>query len=279
VPATAHERQVPVQAPMQQTPCSQKPELHCAGALQVDPTGSRPQLVPVQVLGDAQSAVVVQVVRQAPPVPQAKGAQLDAVTVWQVPVPLQVRACVKVVPVQVGIAHCVPAAYSRQAPAPLQEPSVLQAVAPRSAHWFSGSVPFCTMVQVPTVPVSAHDWQVPPHAVMQQTPCAQKPEPHSPLAPQATPTPLRAQLLPMQVNGATQSASTAQVALHAPEPQTYGLHIDVVAVWQVPVPLHDRADVSVEPVQVWAAHWMPDAYRRQAPAPLQKPSVPQVFAP
>ena len=70
VPATAHERQVPVQAPMQQTPCSQNPELHWAGAVQVAPIGSRPQLMPLQVLGDAQSAVVVQVVRQAP-VPHA----------------------------------------------------------------------------------------------------------------------------------------------------------------------------------------------------------------
>jgi len=34
----------------------------------------------------------------------------------------------------------------------------------------------------------------------------------------------------------------------------YGSHIDVVAAWQVPVPLHDRVDVSVEPVQVAAAH-------------------------
>jgi hypothetical protein len=51
-----------------------------------------------------------------------------------VPVPLQVRAGVNVVPEQVAAAHCVPAAYSRQAPAPLHMPSVLQAGAPRSAH-------------------------------------------------------------------------------------------------------------------------------------------------
>jgi len=244
---------------MQQMPCSQKPELHWAGAVQVTPMGSRPQLVPVQVLGDAQSAVVPQVVRQAPLVPHAKGAQLDDITVWQVPVPLHVRACVNVVPEQVAAAHWVPAAYSRQAPAPLQAPSVLHAVAPRSEHWFSGSAPLGTLVQVPTVPASAQDWQVAPQAVMQQTPCAQKPEPHSPLAPQATPTPLRAQLLPMQVNGATQSALTVQVFLHAAEPQAYGSHMDDVAAWHVPVPLHDRADVSVEPVQLWAAHWIPDA--------------------
>lgn len=216
-PATAHERQVPVQAPPQQIPCSQKPELHIAGALQVAPRGKRPQLVPLQVLGDAQSAVVAQVVRQAP-APHAKGAQLVAVAVWQVPVPLHVRAGVNVVPAHVAATHCVPAPYSRQAPLPLQAPSVLQAAVPRSAHWFSGSCPAVTLVQVPTVPASAHDWQVPPQAVPQQTPCAQKPDTHSPPAPHATPVDFLAQLPPMQVNGATQSASTVQVLRQAPAP-------------------------------------------------------------
>ena len=53
----------------------------------------------------------------------------------------------------------------------------------------------------------------------------------------------------------------------------------VVAVWHVPVPLHVRADDAVAPVQLAAAHWVPLAYRRQAPPPLQKPSVPQAAAP
>jgi len=134
-------------------------------------------------------------------------------------------------------------------------------------------------VQVPTVPVSAQDWQVPPQAVMQQTPCAQKPDRHSPPTPQATPTAFLAQLPPMQVNGATQSASTVQVFLHAPEPHAYGSHMDEVAAWQVPVPLHDRVDIKVDPVQLAPAHCVPAAYSRQPPAPLQKPSVPQLFAP
>jgi len=70
---------------------------------------------------------------------------------------------------------------------------------------------------------------------------------------------LRAQLLPMQVNGATQSASTAQVALHAPEPQTYGLQVDSDVVWQVPVPLQVRAGEKVDPVQLAATHCVPAA--------------------
>jgi len=135
-------------------------------------------------------------------------------------VPLHVRAGVEVVPEQVAPTHWVPAAYRRQAPLPLHMPSVLQAGAPRSAHWFSGSAPLGTLVHVPTVPVIAHEVQVPVHAVMQQTPCAQKPEPHSPPLPQVTPIAFLAQLPPMHVNGATQSASTEQVVLHAVGPQT-----------------------------------------------------------
>jgi len=192
---------------------------------------------------------------------------------------LQVRAGVNVVPVHVAATHCVPAAYSRQAPLPLQLPSVLQADAPRSAHWFRGSAPLATLVQAPTVPVSAHDWHVPPQAELQQTPCAQKPEAHSPPAPQATPLLFLAQLPPMHVNGDTQSASIVQVVRQAAPLQAYGLHMDVVAVWQVPLPLHERDDVSVEPVQVAAAHCVPVAYRRQPPAPSHMPSVPQVLAP
>ena len=112
---------------------------------------------------------------------------------------------------------------------PLQVPSLPQVEAPASVHWFSGSWPAGTLVQVPTVPVSAQDWQVPPQAVMQQTPCAQAPDRHSPFAPQAAPIAFLAQLPPMQVNGAMQSVSTVQVVLQAPVPHAYGSHIDDVA--------------------------------------------------
>ena len=91
VAASAHDRQIPVHVLPQQTPCSQKPELHSAAPLQAALIGFRPQLPLLQVFGDAQSALVEQVVRHAAD-PHAKGAQLDDVAVWQVPVPLQVRA-------------------------------------------------------------------------------------------------------------------------------------------------------------------------------------------
>ena len=102
-------RQVPVHGPPQQTPWAQLPELHSASAAQGALIGFRPQLPVLQVLGDAQSAAVEHVILQTP-VPQAYGAQLDVVTVWQVPVPLQVRAGVSVEPVQVAATHWIPAA-------------------------------------------------------------------------------------------------------------------------------------------------------------------------
>lgn len=52
--------------------------------------------------------------------------------------------------------------------------------------------------QVPVEPVSAHDMQVPAQAVMQQTPCAQCPDPQSESAEQVVPSPFLAQLPPTQ---------------------------------------------------------------------------------
>jgi hypothetical protein len=66
------------------------------------------------------------------------------------------------------------------------------------------------------------------------------------------------QVVPMQTLGETQSAVVAQVVLHAVGPQMYGLHIAVVAVPQVPVPLHVRDDVAVVTLQLGAAHWVPE---------------------
>ena len=48
----------------------------------------------------------------------------------------------------------------------------------------------------------------------------------------------------------------------------------MLTAWQVPVPLQVRAGVNVDPVQPAATQVVPVAYRRQAPAPLQAPSVP-----
>ena len=142
---------------------------------------------------------------------------------------------------------------------PLQVPSLPQVAAPPSGHWFSGSWPDGTLVQVPGVPESPHDWQRPVQVVWQQKPCAQCAELHSVSPPQAAPIGLRPQLLTLQTFGDAQSAAVEQVVLHAFVPHANGAQLVDVAVWQVPVPLKVRAGVNVVPEQVGPTHCVPAA--------------------
>ena len=92
VPVRPHDRQMPTQAVAQQTPCSQKFELHSPAAPHVAPIGFLPQLPPMQVFWPVQSVFAAHVVLQVPAVPQMNGSHCDGDVVWQVPVPLHVRA-------------------------------------------------------------------------------------------------------------------------------------------------------------------------------------------
>jgi len=56
-------------------------------------------------------------------------------------------------------------------PPPSQVPSVPQSAAVTSAQALRGSVPAVMFVQVPGVPGSAHEAQVPEQVEAQQTPC------------------------------------------------------------------------------------------------------------
>jgi len=114
-PAIAHDEQVVAQVVAQQTPCWQcaAEATHWLSAVQAAPCDRRPQLfvVVLQVFGDAQSVVAVQLVLQMfIVVSHAKGAQSDEVTVLQTPVPSQVRAGVNVEPAQLWAAQTVPEA-------------------------------------------------------------------------------------------------------------------------------------------------------------------------
>jgi hypothetical protein len=71
LPASAHERQVPVQLELQQTPCWHRPDAHSAPAVQTTPSGFFEHWPALQTLGAAQSPSEAQVVRQLPFVPQA----------------------------------------------------------------------------------------------------------------------------------------------------------------------------------------------------------------
>ena len=109
--ASAHDAQLPVHAVVQQTPCSQKFELHWLSAAHVAPTGSLPQLMLMQLLGATQSvAAVVQLVLHAVADAHWYGSHSELVTVRHAPMPSQVRAGIRVDPVQLPATHCVPAA-------------------------------------------------------------------------------------------------------------------------------------------------------------------------
>ena len=119
----------------------------------------------------------------------------------------------------------VPFAYFWQAPA-WHLPFVPQPAAPVSLQRPAGSLaPVTTFVHVPSVPVSAHDWQAPVQALSQQTPCAQKVDAHSLPAEQDAPGFLRPHELPLQTYCMRQ---LLPVAVHALKQdvalQTYGLH-------------------------------------------------------
>src|SRR5262245_64091453 len=89
---TAHDRQVPVQVPPQQTPCSQKPELHSGPPPQAAPIGFLPQLPLMQLLGGTQSASPEQIVRQRSSVAQLNGAHDCPGVVSHLPAPSQRNA-------------------------------------------------------------------------------------------------------------------------------------------------------------------------------------------
>jgi hypothetical protein len=146
--------------------------------------------------------------------------------------------------VQLAATQMVPFAYRRQPPLPSQVPSVPQVAAPLSVHWLSGSAPTGTKVQVPALPDSAHDRQVPVQLELQQTPCWQRPEAHSPPPEHAVPSGFKVHWPALQMLGELQSALVVHVVRQvALELQLYAPQEIGAAVWQVPVPLHVRSGV------------------------------------
>jgi hypothetical protein len=132
------------------------------------------------------------------------------VEVWQVPVPLHSRGCTRVAAVlQLPATHWVPLAYRRQPPDPLQVPSLPQVAIAACGHWVAtaGAPPAGTSEQSPTLPASAHDWQVPLQSRSQQTPCAHTVELHSAPMVQTSPLAFLPHTVPLHELGARQSAA------------------------------------------------------------------------
>jgi len=223
-PATLQARQVPQLPVVQQTPSTQKPPSHSVPAAQAWPRGLRPHEPALHTWPAAQSASTPQAVRQVVPL-QVYTPHDCVVAGRQVPLPSHVRASVTVVPPagQLAAAHIVPAPYIAHPPPPLHTPVVLQLVAPMSLQAPVGSAPPAgTAEQVPSLPATAHDWQLPPHAVVQQTPCAHTLLVHSAPAAHAAPAGLSPHEPALHVAGGVQSALLAHVARHALAPHANG---------------------------------------------------------
>jgi hypothetical protein len=274
---------------LQQTPCAQKPESHSFAIAHVVPIGLSVQMLALHMLGATQSAawvVTVQPVRQAPPaMSQVYLPQGVEVAAPHTPAPSHTRAdAAVVVLVQTAAAHCVPLTCLRQAPAPLQVPSLPHVDAAAAGHCeaTSGGAPGAIGEQVPTLPAIEQDMQVPVQALLQQTLLTQKFDAQSEPIPdgQDPPIGILPQLMLTQLFPDTQSAAeVVQDILQAPVPHRYGAQGLMVAARHTPAPSHERGDDSVEPVQLAAPQDVLAAYLRHAPAPLHLPSVPHDIAP
>lgn len=177
----------------------------------------------------------MQVVLHAPAT-QAYGEQPGPVVgATHIPAPLQVDGASNVDPLHVAPAHWIPATCCWQAPRPLQDPVLPHGVAALVAHWPAGAVaPFGMLAQVPGLPGTLHDLQVPQEAAPQQTPSVQKfPVRQSLLAVQLWPRRLlvpQSWVVGSHISGARHWVSTEHAAKQAVAPlQTKGAHELVVA--------------------------------------------------
>jgi hypothetical protein len=130
-------------------------------------------------------------------------------------------------------------------------------------HVPEGSAPFTgTGAHVPAVVAPAHDMHVPEQAVRQQTPCAQTFVVHSVPSLHVAPGGLRPHDPALHTEGATQSASPVQVALHEEAPHLKGAHDVDGGVTHAPAPSQLEAAVYVVPFagQLAPPHGVPSAY-------------------
>jgi hypothetical protein len=140
-----------------------------------------------------------------------------------------------------------------------------------------------TGAQVPSgLPVSAsrHDEHVPVQPSSQQIPSAQELDVHSTPAAQPSPRFFLGVHVPLaQKYPDTQSASLPQGTLHLPAAQACGAQFIGDAAGHSPLPSQRRSGDKVLPSQDAGTQTASVPQRRQAPAPSQVPSAPQVSWP
>jgi hypothetical protein len=198
----------------------------------------------------------------------------------QTPAPSQLPTGVKVDPLHDAVPQLVPAVIGRHAPAPSQVPLNPQGGA--AAHPPCGSIaPAGTGLQVPAFPTTLQAAHVPQDGDPQQTPSTQLPLSHSAPAAQICPSRLFPHEPLLQTLPATQSLSMAHDDRQVDPLHVYGAHVCVAAGRHVPAPSQVRASVAAfaPSGHTGGAHCVPASYFWQAPAPSQKPFVPQLTAP
>jgi hypothetical protein len=257
-----HVPQLPL---LQQVPSTQLPEPHSLPAPQLAPSAFLPQLPSPQVPTE-QSSSPLQLWRQAlAEASQRKGAQDCIVAGGQLPSPSQKAASDSALAPagqeaarqRVLVPHC------RQAPAPLQRPSLPQLLSADGAQPPWGSLPpAATLVQVPSAPGTAQLLQVWPQREPQQTPSTQKPEVHSPASLQALPLPLVPQRpLASQRLGAWHWLSPVQEPKQSVPSllQAKGAQAALAPAWQLPAPSQVDTSVRVPAAQEAERQGVPGA--------------------
>lgn len=200
----------------------------------------------------------------------------------QAPAPSHFLAAVAVPLAQLAGTQTVVLSHFAQPPEPSHFPLRPQLVSADAAHIDRGSAMFAgVFVHVP----DEHVLQAPVQSLLQQTPSTQWPLVHSMFALQAAAFGNVAPHLPgMNVPhllGALHDVSPVHELKHAFPAvlQTYGSQFVVEPARHAPAPSHVLAVVAVPFVQVAAAQIAPSGYFWQAPAPLQKPLLPQLATP
>ena len=196
------------------------------------------------------------------------------------PAPSQLPAGVWVAALHEFAPQAAPEGEKAQEPAPLQVP--LKPQGGEAVHLACGSMAAAgTALQAPAAPATLQDTQVGQLADEQQTPSTQLPLSQSAPAAQIWPRRFLPHAPALQTFPGAQSPSTAQTAVQVVPLQAKGAQVCVVAGLQTPAPSQVRASVAVVVPfgQAGPAHCVPAGKSWQAPAPLQKPVVPQVAAP
>lgn len=176
----------------QQTLSTQKPLMHSLPIMQAAPlalsTGGGAQVFAWHVLPLTQSASVVHAVLHELG-PQTYGEQGIPVAVAQLPLPLHVDEGVKVDPVQLCDPHETFVSACSQVPLPVQFPVLPHGMLLETAQLpCNAGCPDGMLVQVPALPETLQDWQVPHDGDAQQTPSTQ-----------VSPSPLKQGLVALQL--------------------------------------------------------------------------------